>query len=87
MSSLSTLSDGSDSSLNTGINLVLEEIGLIPALEAVSPKSLRSSGNYISILSEESHVFLAEVRLRADSDCLASRYTFLELPGIEEKKR
>eukprot|EP00090_Calanus_glacialis_P011680 TRINITY_DN20053_c0_g1_i1.p1 TRINITY_DN20053_c0_g1~~TRINITY_DN20053_c0_g1_i1.p1 ORF type:complete len:645 (-),score=136.96 TRINITY_DN20053_c0_g1_i1:114-2048(-) len=87
VSSLSTLSDGSDSSLNTGVNLVLEEIGQISVSEAVSPKSVRSSGNYISILSEETQVFLAEVRLRADSDCLASRYSFLDLPGIEDKKR
>ena len=45
VSSLSTLSDGSDSSLNTGVNLVLEEIGQISVSEAVSPKSVRSSGN------------------------------------------
>jgi len=87
MSSLSILSDTSDSSISRGTNLILEKIGQISVSDAGSPKSLRSSGNFISILSGESQVFVAEVRLRADSDCLASRYALLDLPGIKDDKR
>jgi len=76
VSSLSILSDGSDSSVSRGINLILEKIGQISVSDAVNPKTVRSSGNFISISSGETQIFVAEVRLRADSDCLATRYAF-----------
>jgi len=87
VSSLSILSDTSDSSVSRPINLILEKIGQISVSDAVSPKSVRSSGNFVSILSGETQVFVTEVRLRADSDCLASRYALLDLPGIKDDKR
>jgi len=87
VSSLSILSDTSDSSISRGMNLILEKIGQISVSDANSPKSVKSSGNFISILSGEYQVFVAEMRLRADSDCLASRYALLDLPGIKDDKR
>ena len=32
-------------------------------------------------------MFVAELKLRADSDCLASRSALLELAGVKEEKR
>lgn len=87
VSSLSILSDTSDSSISRGMNLILEKIGQISVSDAINPKSVRSSGNFVSILSGETQVFVAELRLRADSDCLASRYALLDLPGIKDDKR
>lgn len=87
VSSLSILSDTSDSSVNRATNLILEKIGQISVGDAANPKSVRSSKNFISILSGETQIFVAELRLRADSDCLASRYALLELPGIKDDKR
>jgi len=86
VSSLSVKSDGSDSSLNRGNNLILEQIGEISASEAGAPKSVTSSGNLLCMLGGETHVFLAELKLRADSDCVVNRRAVLQLPGIKEDK-
>ena len=90
VSSLSMLSDVSDVSFTTGksSNLVIENIGDIPINDAaVSLASLRSTGGFISLLSGDSKVFLAELKLRADSDCVAARSALLELPGVKEDKK
>ena len=94
-SSLSTASDGSDSSLHSVMNLVLEQICLISLERGEAEdtgvggaRSLRSSGNYVSVLCGDSQVWLAELRLRPDtSDCPPLRSAWLELPGAEEKKK
>ena len=90
VSSLSILSDVSDASFTTGktSNLVIEAIADISINEAaVSLASLRSAGNFISILSGDSKVFLAELKLRSDSDCVAARSALLEIPGVKEDKK
>ena len=90
VSSLSMLSDVSDVSFTTGksSNLVIENIGDIPINDAaVSLASLRSTGGFISLLSGDSKVFLAELKLRADSECVAARSALLELPGVKEDKK
>lgn len=90
VSSLSILSDVSDASFTTGktSNLIIEAIADISINEAaVSLASLRSAGNFISILSGDSKVFLAELKLRSDSDCVAARSALLEIPGVKEDKK
>lgn len=59
-SSLSAASDGSDSSLHSVMNLVLEQIGLISLTTAESDQEktnrsvkISSSGNFISVLLGE----------------------------------
>ena len=94
-SSLSVRSYGSDSSLHSVMNLVLEPVGTIDLgvgveseSEKVIGRSVSSCGNYISVLCGEHAVFLAELRLRPDSqDCLPVRSSTLDLPGIEDKKK
>ena len=86
VSSLSVKSDGSDSSIPRGSNLILEQIGQISASEVTAPKSVTSSGNYICLLAGENNVFIAELKLRADSDCVVVRRAVLPLPGVKEDK-
>ena len=93
-SSLSAASDGSDSSLHSVMNLVLEQIGLIEIFGRSEPepekfiRSVSSTGNYISVLCGEAQVYIAELKLRADcNDCHPARFALLDLPGIEEKKK
>lgn len=86
VSSLSVKSDGSDSSIPRGTNLILEQIGQISASEVTSPKSVSSSGNYICLLDGENNLFIAELKLRADSDCVVVRRAVLPLPGVKEDK-
>ena len=87
VSSLSVKSDGSDSSLKFGNNLILEKIGEVAISEAASPRALTSAGSLIGLLVGETHVFLAELKVRADSDCTAVRRALLPLPGVKEEKR
>ena len=47
---------------------------------------MTSSGNFLCMLGGETHVFLVEVKLRADSDCCAARRAVLPLPGVKEDK-
>ena len=73
-SSLSTASDGSDSSLHSVMNLVLEQICLISLERGEEDtgivRSVSSWGNYISVLCGDNKVWVAELRLRPDtSDC------------------
>ena len=91
-SSLSTASDGSDSSLHSVMNLVLEQICVISLsrgeAEDGACRSVSSCGNYISVLCRDSEVYVAELRLRPDtSDCPPLRSAWLDLPGMEEKKK
>ena len=94
-SSLSVRSDGSDSSLHSVMNLVLEPVGTIEfglgaesESEKIIGRSVSSCGNYISVLCGENTVFIAELRLRPDcQDCIPVRSATLELPGIEDKKK
>ena len=94
-SSLSTVSDGSDSSLNSIMNLVLEQICLISLNQGETEearagwaRTVSSSGNYISVLCGDSQLYVAELRLRPDTnDCPPIRSTFVELPGTEDKKK
>ncbi len=87
VSSLSVKSDGSDSSLKVGNNLILEKIGEIALSEVAAPRSLTAAGAFICLLAGETHVFLSEVKVRADSDCTAVRRALLALPGVKEEKR
>ena len=90
VSSLSILSDVSDVSFTTGktSNLLIEAIGDISISEAaVSLAGLSSAGNFISILSGDSRVFLAELKLRSDTECVAARSAVLEIPGVKEDKK
>jgi hypothetical protein len=87
VSSLSVKSDGSDSSLKVGNNLILEKIGEIALGEVAAPRSLTAAGAFICLLAGETHVFLSEVKVRADSDCTAVRRALLALPGVKEEKR
>jgi len=64
----------------------LEQIGEISAAEAGAPKSVTSSGNIICMLGGETHVFLAEVKLRPDTDCVVNRRAVLQLPGTKDDK-
>ena len=48
---------------------------------------MTSAGNFVCALSGETHVFIGELKLRADSDCVVARRGVLALPGIKEEKR
>ena len=86
VSSLSVKSDGSDSSVNRGHNLILEKIGELSANEAGAPKSLTSSGSFICMLGGQTHVYILEVKLRVDAEVTVARRGLLQLPGIKEDK-
>jgi len=86
VSSLSVKSDGSDSSVNRGHNLILEKIGELSANEAGAPKSLTSSGSFICMLGGQTHVYILEVKLRVDAELTVPRRGLLQLPGIKEDK-
>ena len=91
VSSLSTGSDGSDSSQQSVMNLVLEQVGtVIMTEEELQAGSVSSSGNLVSVLLGCDQVYLAEFRLRTDSSgesVQPLRVAVLDLPGIEEKKK
>ena len=90
VSSLSILSDASSECVSPRvINLIVENIGHIPVTETQPGLvSLKAASNFVNLMSGESKVFLAELKLRADSECLAARHALLELPGVKtEEKR
>ena len=67
VSSLSTTSDGSDTSQQSVMNLLLEQAGTYLITEEEKPAScLSSSGNFLSVLLGSDQVFLAEFRLRPE---------------------
>ena len=90
VSSLSILSDASSECVSPrAMNLIVENIGLIPVTDTQQGlTSLKAANSFLSLMSGESKVFIAELKLRADSECLAARYALLELPGVKtEEKR
>ena len=88
VSSLSILSDASsDCNSPRAMNLIVENIGHIPLNEAIGLKSFQNAGNFICMMSGETKVLLAELKLRADTDCLTTRSALLDLPGLKEEKR
>ena len=90
VSSLSTTSDGSDTSQQSVMNLLLEQAGTYLITEEEKPAScLSSSGNFLSVLLGSDQVFLAEFRLRPESaeSCQPHRTAVLDLPGTEDKKK
>ena len=90
VSSLSILSDASSECVSPrAMNLIVENIGLIPVTDTQQGlTSLKAANSFLSLMSGESKVFIAELKLRADSDCLAARHALLELPGVKtEEKR
>ena len=86
VSSLSVKSDGSDSSINRGHNLILEQIGELSVSEAGAPKSLTSCGPLICMLGGQTHVYILEVKLRTDAEVVVTRRGLLQLPGVKEDK-
>ena len=90
VSSLSILSDTSSDCVSPRVmNLMVENIGHIPVTDSgAGLTSLKAASSFLSLMSGESKVFLAELKLRADSECLAARHALLDLPGVKtEEKR
>ena len=92
VSSLSTGSDGSDSSQQSVMNLVLEQVGtVIMTEEELQAGSVSSSGNLVSVLLGCDQVYLAEFRLRTDSRsdgvaslcCILLRTTYCRTGDLE----
>ena len=83
---MSVKSDGSDSSVNRGHNLVLDQIGEISAAEAGAPRAVTTAANMVCMLGGETHLFLAELKLRPDTDCAVARRAVLPLPGTKDDK-
>ena len=71
------------------MNLVLEETGtILMCEEEKTASSVSSAGNFVSVLLGSEQLYLAEFRLRADSEnCQPHRTALLDLPGTEEKKK
>ena len=87
---MSILSDASSECVSPrAMNLIVENIGLIPVTDTQQTlTSLKAANSFLSLMSGESKVFIAELKLRADSECLAARHALLELPGVKaEEKR
>lgn len=86
VSSLSVKSDGSDSSVHRGNNLILDQIGEIPVAEAGAPHAVTAAGPLVCMLGGETQVYLVELKLRVDSECVVVRRGVLQLPGTKDDK-
>ena len=90
MSSLSTTSDGSDTSQQSVMNLLLEQAGTVTITEEEkSASSVSASGNFLSVLLGGDQLYLAEFRLRPENveSSQPHRTAVVELPGTEDKKK
>ena len=50
-------------------------------------RSCKSVGKYICIMSGDTRVSLIELKLRSDTECVATRQSLLELPGVREERK